>query len=531
MAQTKKTKTEAAESAASAKKTVKKTTTPKKSTTTKKTSTTKKSTTTKKTTTKKTTQKKTAPPAKKIMFVASECLPFCATGGLGEVIGSLPPALASLGCEVSVFVPLYKSIGGEYREKMEFLKCFDVHVAWRTLYCGVFRLVKDGVSYYFIDNEYYFGRDGLYGHFDDAERYAFFCTAVLECWNQLSYVPDVVHAHDWQTALIPIYLNAKYYYPDVKTVFTIHNIEYQGKYDPYILGDVFGLGTEALHFVEYEGCINLMKGAIACSNKVTTVSPSYAGEIQTEYFAHGLDKILREHNYKLAGILNGIDEKGYDPRNGELMVKKFSSDDLSGKEVCKAALQKEAGLPEDANIPVVAMITRLVAHKGLDLVMNIADELLTNCNCQLIILGTGDKQYEDFFKGLEQRHPDKMKLFLAFDKALARRIYSGADIFLMPSKSEPCGLAQMIASRYGTVPIVRKTGGLGDSIQDCGYGEGNGFVFDNYNAQEMLHTIYRAITLFHDKDNFENLKKHIMNIDFSWSKSGTDYLNMYNNLI
>ena len=274
-----------------------------------------------------------------------------------------------------------------------------------------------------------------------------------------------------------------------------------------------------------------MKGAIACSNKVTTVSPSYAGEIQTEYFAHGLDKILREHNYKLAGILNGIDEKGYDPRNGELMVKKFSSDNLSGKEECKAALQKEAGLPEDANIPVVAMITRLVAHKGLDLVVNIADELLTNCNCQLIILGTGDKQYEDFFKGLEQRHPGKMKLFLAFDKALARRIYSGADLFLMPSKSEPCGLAQMISSRYGTVPIVRKTGGLGDSIQDCGYGEGNGFVFDNYNAQEMLHTIYRAITLFHDKDNFENLKKHIMNIDFSWSKSGTDYLNMYNNLI
>lgn len=467
---------------------------------------------------------------KKIMFVASECLPFCATGGLGEVVGSLPKAIAAQGNDVSVFIPLYKAIGDEYRTKMEFIKCFDVHLAWRTVYCGIFRLKADGVSYYFIDNEYYFKRDGLYGHFDDGERYAFFCHAVLDCWHELAYVPDIVHCNDWQTALIPVYLNAKYYYPQVKTVFTIHNIEYQGKYDPAILGDVFALGPDAMHFVEYDGCINLMKGAIACSNRVTTVSPSYANEIQTSYFAHGLDKMFHEHNYKLVGILNGIDDKFYDPKNGDSIAKPYTSDDLSGKAYCKESLQREVGLPANPDVPVLAMITRLVEHKGLDLVTRVADELLYNSNCQFIILGSGDAEYENFFKALQQRHPDKMRLFLKFDKALARRIYSGADLFLMPSKSEPCGLAQMISSRYGTVPIVRKTGGLGDSISDCGLGSGNGFVFDNFNAHEMLSAIHRAFSLYNNKEDFTKLVKYIMGMDFSWDNSAIKYIELYDQL-
>ena len=470
-------------------------------------------------------------PKKKIAFVASECLPFAATGGLGEVISSLPKALVkNTEIDVTVFLPLYSDIKQEYRDKMEFVTHFNINLAWRTLYCGIFKLIESNVTYYFIDNEYYFKRDGLYGYYDDGERFAFFCHAVLDSWPVLNYTPDILHAHDWQSALVPVYLATKYNYPQIKTVFTIHNIEYQGKYDNAVLGDIFDLGPEASKYVEYDGCINLMKGAIVTSNKVTTVSPTYAKELTNPFFAHGLSNIINANKYKLIGILNGIDTEFYNAQSDNLIAQNFSPEKLDGKAICKAELQSVAGLPQRPDVPVIAMISRLAAHKGIDLVSTIADELLSKNDIQFVILGCGDVAFEEFFKNLAYRHPDKAAALICYNKELSHKVYSGADMFLMPSKSEPCGLAQMIASRYGTVPIVRKTGGLCDSIKDCQYGEGNGFVFNNYNAHEMLNCIYSALRVYSNKNDFTALVKYIMDIDFSWKKSAEEYVNMYNSI-
>lgn len=470
------------------------------------------------------------PARKKILFAGSEVLPFAATGGLGEVLGSLPKALAATGdFDVRVIMPYYSDISEEYRSAAKYLCNYNVGLAWRNLYCGLFELKKDNVIYYFIDNEYYFRRDGLYGFYDDGERYAFFCKAVMDSFQFTGFMPDIIHANDWQTALIPIYNTCKYHY-DLKTIFTIHNIEYQGMYDLSILNDVFDLPPQAGAFVEYKGSINLLKGAIETSDLVTTVSESYANELHDPTYAHGLESIINKNSFKMRGILNGIDAEGYDPANDKNISSQYTVADLSGKAADKKELQELANLYQDPNVPIVAIISRLVQHKGMDLVIQ-AIENVVRGNVQLVVLGKGDRGFENYFLWLQSQYRGKVSAMITYNKGLSRKIYAGADMFLMPSRSEPCGLSQMIACRYGTVPIVRKTGGLRDSIKDCGGGEGNGFTFSNYTASDMQGAIYRALGLYDDRDNWDKLRRYIMTIDFSWAKSAGDYKKMYNELL
>ena len=468
---------------------------------------------------------------KKILFVASECVPFAASGGLGDVIGSLPAALKKEygeKADIRVMIPLYAQIKDEWRRQMTTVCKLEVPLSWRRQYCGVLTLEKDGITYYFLDNEYYFKRQSLYGSFDDGERYAFFCRAALESLQRIDFMPDILHAHDWQSALTVVYLKYKYglvpEYSRIKTVFTIHNIQYQGIYDKYILGDVFDISDSDEWVLEYGGCINLMKGAIVCADKVTTVSPTYAKEILSPQFSHGLHYVLEQHKGKISGILNGIDTEYYDPSKDEVIAAKYSPRGLKGKRTDKAALQKELGLPISPSTPVIAVISRLVDHKGIDLITFAADDILKS-DVQLAVLGTGDGYYEDFFRRLAQKYPQKVALRLAFDKDLSRRIYAGADIFLMPSRSEPCGLAQMIASRYGAVPVVRETGGLYDSIRDIGCPEGgNGFTFAPYSAWELYQAVGRAVAYYAGKAQWETLVKTVMKWDFSWKKSAKQYI-------
>ena len=476
--------------------------------------------------------KKAAPEKKKILFVGSEVLPFAATGGLGEVLGSLPKALAARGdYDVRIMMPYYSDIGEQYRNSAKYLCNYNVGLSWRNLYCGLFELKQDNVTYYFIDNEYYFHRDGLYGFYDDGERYAFFCKAVMDSFYFIDFMPDIIHANDWQTALIPIYNNSKYHY-DIKLIFTIHNIEYQGQYDLKILPTVFDLPPEAGAYVEYEGCINLVKGAIETSDCVTTVSESYAKELEDPAFAHGLQDMIKKNNWKTRGILNGIDAEGYDPATDTAIAHNFTSTDFSGKVQDKLELQRLAGLREDAGVPVIAIISRLVGHKGLDLITKAMENIVRNCEVQLVVLGKGDRKYEDYFIWLQNQYNGKVSAMITYNKDLSRKVYAGADMFLMPSKAEPCGLSQMIACRYGTVPIVRETGGLRDSIVDCSYGEGNGFTFADYNPDDMANAIYRAIDLYYNNpEGWDKLRKYISTIDFSWAKSADKYDEMYSWLL
>lgn len=477
---------------------------------------------------------------KKILFAGSEAMPFAASGGLGDVLGSLPAALKAAGgddVDVRVVMPLYGAVSGKWREQMKFEKCFHVHLSWRRQYCGVFSLVRDGVTYYFIDNEYYFKRAGLYGDFDDGERFAFFSMAVIEMMRQLDYYPDVLHAHDWQSALTIVYLNRKYRfiegYGAIRTVFTIHNIEYQGQYDFSILGDVFDLAPSDHALMEYDGCINLMKAAIECADRVTTVSPRYAEEICTPEYSHKLDHILNHYRGKLSGILNGIDYVYYDPATDPVIAKHFAAKRQAGKAEDKLALQREYGLPQDKNVPLVAVISRLVAHKGVDLISAMADRLLES-GVQMVVLGKGEVRYEDFFRALEARHPDSVRALITYDRDLSKKLYAAADIFLMPSRSEPCGLSQMIASRYGAIPVTRETGGLYDSIK--GYWEkdgemfGNGFTFANYNAEELLDRAQAAVALWRDSTRRKRFVEKIMSTDFSWNSSAVQYMDLYDRL-
>lgn len=479
---------------------------------------------------------------KKILFVGAEALPFAATGGLGDVLGSLPKALADKAgdeVDIRVVMPLYDKIPENLRNQMQFICSFTVPLSWRNLYCGVKSLQMGRVTYYFIDNEFYFKRGPLYGHFDDGERYAYFCKAVLIMMSQLDFFPDILHAHDWQAALAVVYLKRKFSflpgYNGIKTVFTIHNIEYQGKYDFSILGDVFNLDDGDRNTMEYGDCINLMKGAIQCADAVTTVSPRYADEIKTQDFSHGLHYILRENEYKLRGILNGIDVDLYNPKTDPVITYNFTDRSLDNKTANKLALQNEIGLPEKADTPLYSIITRLASHKGVDLVKHIIGEFVSGNDVQLVVLGTGESEYESFFVNLEKAFPDKVRAIITYDRDLAKRIYASSDMFIMPSKSEPCGLAQMIASRYGTIPIVRETGGLYDSIKP--YWEegkklhGNGFTFANYNAHELLDRLRAALWLYtNDKENWKKLVRVAMKTDFSWNISAEKYLEMYNNL-
>lgn len=478
----------------------------------------------------------------KILFVGAEAMPFASTGGLGDVLGSLPAALQSEygdDADIRVVLPLYGVIGEEWREKLKDVAVFEVPLAWRRLYCGVKRLKKDNVIFYFIDNEYYFRRDRIYGYFDDGERYAYFCRAVLEMLPHIEFYPDIIHAHDWQAAMSIVYLNCKYrhikQYAPIKTVFTIHNIEYQGKYDFSILGDVFDIDGEYRSLMEYDGCINLMKAAIECADVVSTVSPRYAEEIRTPEYSHGLDNILNTYSFKLCGILNGIDYGYYDPENDPVLKKTYSADSQAGKYADKKALQSDLGLPENEDIPVLAIISRLASHKGLDLLTEIAYNLIGEDDVQLILLGTGEARFEDFFRGLETAYPKKVRALIRYDRELSRRIYASADIFIMPSKSEPCGLSQMIASRYGAIPVVRETGGLFDSIKgywECdGEIKGNGFTFANYSSAELLERTRAAVALWRDSNKRRNFVKKIMETDFSWSASAKEYIEMYTSLL
>ena len=475
---------------------------------------------------------------KKLLFVGSEVMPFAATGGLGDVLGSLPTDIikASNGeVDVRVVMPLYGAVSREWRAQMTKLCEGYMGLSWRSLYYGIYSLVKDGVTYYFIDNEFYFNRGALYGYGDEGERYAFFCRVAAELPRLVGYYPDVIHAHDWSSALVPVYINQRYRdvdgYRNVKLVFTIHNIEYQGKYGFDILGDVFELGYNEISKVEYDGCINLMKAAIVSCDKVTTVSQRYAEEICSPEYAHGLDRILRTCTTKLSGILNGIDYNYYDPENDKAIAVNYSATELDKKYENKKALQRELGLPERTDVPLISVITRLASHKGLDLITQMIYKLVGGQDIQLVILGKGEPEYENFFRGLEGNYNDKVRALITYDRDLSKRIYAASDIFLMPSKSEPCGLSQMIASRYGAIPVVRETGGLYDSIK--GYWmngdviEGNGFTFRNYSAYELEERTSAAIELWRNEELRRRFVEKIMNIDFSWKKSAEKYLQLY----
>ena len=470
----------------------------------------------------------------KVLFAASEAYPFAMSGGLADVAGALPKALRKrfVGCRV--VLPMYSTIAQELKDKMTFITSITVPVAWRRQYCGIFEAHVDGVIYYLIDNQYYFKRDSLYGHYDDAERFAFFSRAVLEIIPYIDFTPDIIHCNDWQTALIPVYLNAFYrfnpLYGNMKTVFTIHNIQYQGKYGYELTEDVLGLPPENASLVDYDRCVNFMKGAIQCSDKITTVSPTYSREILDPYYSHGLDTILKMFTFKLTGIVNGIDTDVYNPETDPLIYKNFSVKKIAGKAVNKQKLQEELGLPQKADTPVIGIVTRLVKHKGLDLVKCVFEDML-KADLQFAILGSGEWEFETFFNEMARKYPDKVGLKLGFNPQLAHRIYAGADIFLMPSQSEPCGLAQMVALRYGTIPIVRETGGLNDTIHDSGDGEGNGVTFKSYNAHDMLNTVWRAITGYSDKNGWAVLRDRAMNCDNSWGTSAGAYIKLYKEII
>ncbi len=474
----------------------------------------------------------------KILYATSEAVPFCKTGGLADVAGSLPTALTEQGAEVAVVLPLYRKVKERYINQLTF-ECYDyVNLAWRHCYCGLFSMVKDGVTYYFLDNEQYFNRPDLYGYIDDGERFGFFSRAIVQMLGHLKFWPDVIHCNDWQTALVPIYLkddgvrDARY--RSIKTTLTIHNIEYQGRYGMQVLGDLFGLdhGWAEDGTIVMDGDVNLLKGAILCADAVNAVSPTYANELKMAYFAHRLENIMRSCSYKLSGVLNGIDLKKYDPATDPHLTANFTAEAMDGKQACKANLQRLLGLREEPYVPIVAIVSRLVSHKGLDLICEVLHDMM-KLPIQLVVLGKGDRKYEEFFHWAAQQYPGRMAVRLDYNEDLSMSIYSGADLFLMPSKSEPCGLSQMIAMRYGTIPIVRETGGLKDTVQpyEAWCDGGNGFTFANYNSADMLHVIREAVYLYKDyPEAFSHLRKRAMASDFSWARSAKQYLSIYANI-
>ena len=472
----------------------------------------------------------------KILYVTSETNPFAASGGLGDVMGALPAAVASVeGNQCAVIMPLSDSVKEIYRKDFELVCDITFRLSWRETGASIFKLVRDKVTYYFVENHYYFNRGKLYGEFDDGERFAFFSRAVVEFILHTGDIPDVLHANDWQAAPAIIYLKTEYAHietlKNIKTVYTIHNIEYQGKYDPFVLGSTFGMDTRFKGVVEYDGCINLMKGAMVSSDYITTVSPNYAHELSHDYFAFGLSRIVNDVRYKMSGVINGIDYGYFSPEKGGDIYASYNTRTYkSGKAKNKAAFQAEVGLPVEPDTPLVVMITRFASQKGIDLVLHILDELLYE-TVQVAVLGTGEPEYERAFRQIESRHPN-MKALIKFDRVISKKMYAAADIFMMPSKSEPCGLAQMIACSYGTVPVVRSVGGLFDSIRTYGEEGANGFRFDNYNAHELLFTLKAAIDLYHnDKKEWNKLSASAKKSQFTWDASAAKYIEIYNNLV
>lgn len=473
-----------------------------------------------------------------IVFASAECAPFVKTGGLGDVAGSLPAALVRAGAEAIVMVPKYATIKDEYKAQMEHFADFYVSLGWRNEYCGLEKLERDGVTYMFVDNERYFARDYPYGFFDDGERFAFFSKAITESLQHLpaGFECDILHCNDWQTALAPVFLREFYQglplYDRVKTVFSIHNVAFQGQFSDTVMEDILGVAhiPAAATQLRCDACsINYMLGALHYADAITTVSPTYAGEIQTPEFGEGLDGVLRERSYALQGILNGIDVEGFDPATDKRIAANYTVDDRSGKAVCKAKLQEELGLEVRDDRPLMVMVTRLTRQKGMDLVMYALDRILSG-GVQVAVLGTGDRDYEDGLRYFQDKYPGTMAARIEFDPALSQRMYAAADMFLMPSKFEPCGLSQIIAMRYGTLPIVRETGGLKDTVIPYNEftGEGTGFSFSNFNGDEMGDAVFRAARLFWDnRDAWNQLVTQAMSQDFSWTRSADKYLDLY----
>ena len=471
-----------------------------------------------------------------ILFISSEAEPFAKSGGLGDVIGSLPGELKKQGVDVRVMLPLYNSVKEKYESQLSFIGEVTVTLSWRTQYCGIFTMEYEGVTFYFLDNEQYFKREAYYGYYDDGERFAYFSKAALDALTVIDFAPEILHCSEWQTALVPVYLKTLYRgdpdYDSLKTVFTIHNIEYQGKYDSGILQDVLGISEADRGILDYSGMINFMKGAIVTCDRLTTVSPSYAEEITYPFYGKGLENIIKENRYKLTGILNGIDTKIHNPAKDPCIPVKYSKNTYWKKAENKTALQKELWLEQDADTPIVAMVGRLVEHKGIDLVINVFDDLMKE-KIQFVLLGAGEEVYERFFKSKNDEYPGRMSVTTGFSAELASKIYAGADLFLMPSISEPCGLAQMISLRYGTIPIVRETGGLKDSIIpfDLETGDGNGITFQSVNAHDMLGAVVRAVALYWDKEKWNTLVNNGLNADFSWKSSSKHYIRLYKEML
>ncbi|MFC5448179.1 glycogen synthase GlgA [Paenibacillus aestuarii] len=473
----------------------------------------------------------------RVLFVASEAVPFAKTGGLADVIGSLPKELTRQGLDVRVMLPKYGSIADVYRDAMTAVATFEIYVGWRKQFTGIEVLQHEGVTYYFVDNEYYFRRSGLYGYDDEAERFAFFCRGVIESLPIIEFQPDIIHCHDWQAGMIPVLLKAHYshlpFFSGIKTITTIHNLKYQGVFSQQLMKDLFGLSDD--HFtgtaLELHGGASFLKGGLLYADRITTVSQTYAEEIQTPYFGEHLDSLLRHRRDQLIGIVNGIDYEVFDPMGDTHLVMNYR-DSLPKKQQNKLALQEQLGLPVRSDVPMIALVTRLVQQKGLDLIQHVLPEILA-LDIQLVILGTGDRVYEQMFRDAAYSHPDKVAAQIMFNEGLAHQMYAASDLFLMPSQFEPCGIGQLIALRYRSVPIVRETGGLKDTVQPYNEfaGEGTGFTFSNYNAHDMLHTIRRAVDFYqNDREAWLRIQQNMKKCDYSWKKSAQQYVNVYKEL-
>ncbi|WP_028610402.1 glycogen synthase GlgA [Paenibacillus harenae] len=472
-----------------------------------------------------------------ILFATSEAVPLAKTGGLADVAGALPKALSRRGVDTRVILPKYEEIPQELAAQFEQVAHFTVSFGWRNQYCGLLQAELDGIVYYLIDNEFYFKRRGLYGYGDDAERFVFFCFAVMEAVRYMDFHPDIVHCHDWQTGLIPFLLKTRYAFDPAwaytKSVFTIHNLKYQGVFGIEQLKDLTGAGDDLFRYdsLEFHGAASCMKGGLVYADKLTTVSGTYAEEIKSEYFGEHLDSLLRYRSGDLVGIVNGIDEELFDPMNDPALHTPYR-DSLSRKRKNKIELQRETGLPLSESVPLIGIVSRLVEQKGFDLITATFEELLLTEDAQYVILGAGEERYEQFLKEMSVRYPDKAAIRLGYDDRLARRIYAGSDLFAMPSKFEPCGLSQLLALRYRSVPIVRETGGLKDTVQayDEYTGEGNGFSFSNYNAHDYMYTVRRALSLYRNEEAWKQIVRNGAKEDYSWNRSAKAYLSVYTQL-
>ena len=474
----------------------------------------------------------------KVLFAASEAVPFAKTGGLADVVGTLPKALQKLKVDARIIVPLYGDVPETFRLQMRHIATETVQLGWRRQHCGLFQMEYEGIPVYFVDNEYYFRRKGLYNFYDEAERFGFFSKAVLDVLPRLDWIPDIIHCHDWHVGMIPVLLRSQYcrapWCSTIKTICTIHNLEYQGIFPQNVLGDMFNLDhdAKAVKGLEFYGMINFLKGGLEYADYIGTVSPSYAREIQTRYWGEKLDGVLARRSDRLVGIVNGIDNELYSPAKDAALFANFSTRSLKGKSVNKSRLQESLGLEQKADAMLIGIVSRLVKAKGFELVQRVLDEILTE-NVQLVVLGTGDPHFQDVFRDAARRYPGRVSTNIGYDDTLARRIYAASDLLFMPSQKEPCGVSQLIAMRYGCIPLVREVGGLQDTVDTFNpeTNEGTGFSFTNYNAHDMLHVVRLAVQVFHDKKRWTKLVKSAMQAEHSWKTSAKEYLELYRRML